>query len=174
MSKSIVATFMEVPPWTTTKLIACRKDWDGSIPLGHTPAPSSALNLGHPPQDCFPFAYADVSGVRPYRRFLSLSISSNNRGMSCLALAIKSWSAVVAPLNSISVLRPSPIPVLIKLDPLVWSRPSTNDCHGPGVALSQRRRISSNSMSFSGFSCPLIFESHRLGFGTVGVNKSSA
>jgi hypothetical protein len=25
---------MEVPPWTATKLIACRKNWDGSIPLG--------------------------------------------------------------------------------------------------------------------------------------------
>ena len=25
---------MEVPPWTATKLISCRKNWDGSIPLG--------------------------------------------------------------------------------------------------------------------------------------------
>jgi len=35
MSKPIVVTLMEVPPRTATKLIACRKNRDGSIPLGH-------------------------------------------------------------------------------------------------------------------------------------------
>lgn len=30
----MVTTFMEVPPWTATKFIACRENRDGSIPLG--------------------------------------------------------------------------------------------------------------------------------------------
>lgn len=101
------------------------------------------------------------------RPFLSLAISSNKRGMSCLALATKSWSAVVPPINSISPPRFSPVPVLIKLFPLAWSRPSMKDFHGPGVALSHRRRISCNSTSSMRLSRPFIFNPHLLGFGRL-------
>lgn len=64
---------------------------------------------------------------------INLSISASNSGISCLAWAIKSWSASVAPKSSMS----SPL-VIMKFEPLVWSRPSIYDFHGPAVALAHR------------------------------------
>jgi hypothetical protein len=77
---------------------------------------------------------------------------------------MKSWSAVVAPVSSMSF--PA---VLMKLEPLVKSLPSMKDSHGPGVAAFALRSIDLIQL-FSFIRGGL----YLCGLRTVGVNNSSA
>ncbi len=56
----MITTFMEVPPWTATKLIARRKNQDRSIPLGHTDTATHQIST----EEQFP-AYRNAKEVIP-------------------------------------------------------------------------------------------------------------
>jgi hypothetical protein len=90
-------------------------------------------------------------GLSPIN-FLSRRTSASRRGTSWRACAMKSWSAEDAPDSSMSLPRRPDVPVIIKLLPLVWSRPSIIERHGPLDARSHRNSISASAVGVSGFS----------------------